>query len=150
MDSIIFWLHSERMRLTLILLLFAFSAAIAQVPISPALEAAFAEEDRWLPLRLQLNSHIDWAEVQAQWEADKVPVTARPSLVNRMLMKQAAIGQKELKQYLASFGPDQLRDLRSFYLVNMIVAHQLKTSFFKRSTSLDNQPQIHFDDKCLF
>ena len=110
------------MRWTLYFWLFLGLNLSAQVPISPDLHQALQNEtDNWLPLRLQLDQALDWERITQAWDQSGVPVADRPRRVNRLLMQQAQQKQQRLLRDLQALPSSLVRDIRSYYLINMVL-----------------------------
>lgn len=110
------------MRWTLYFWLFLGLNLSAQVPISPDLHQALQNEtDNWLPLRLQLDQALDWERITQAWDQSGVPVADRPRRVNRLLMQQAQQSQQRLLRELQDLPATLVRDIRSYYLINMVL-----------------------------
>lgn len=110
------------MRRLLLLFLLPSAFLMAQVPLSPQLQQALLSDDSdWLPLRLQFDQAIDWERVTHDWDQAEVAVGERPRLVNRLLMQQAREAQERLLHELRTLPHDRVREIRPYYLINMIL-----------------------------
>lgn len=93
-------------------------ASVGQISSRLEKEIKEASQD-FLPVVVEFRTTVNWQQLEAQ--CTQKSVGEWPRLVNRTLMKQAAVTQSQVLEYLEAQSKDEVKSVSPFYIVNVMV-----------------------------
>ena len=103
-------------------LLFSF-AINGQGVLSSELQAviAVANPNDFISIRIEFKENVDCYYLNNEFKENEISVDERPKIIIEQLQDQAETSQTEIVEYIETYYKDSFRNLKQFWVVNLII-----------------------------